>query len=45
MSKKLNNYSNVQSDMQWIRRCKQEELTLTDSFNAEDEAIERQKLY
>ena len=30
--------------MMWIRRCKQEELTLIDSFNDEDEATERMKL-
>ena len=45
MSKKGNIYSNVQSDMQWIRRCKQEEITLVDQFNDEDEAAERSKLY
>ena len=30
--------------MQWIRRCKQEELTLIDSFNGHDELAERQNL-
>ena len=46
MSKKTGNlYSNVQSDMQWIRRCKQEEITLVDQFNDEDEAAERSNLY
>ena len=36
--------SGVQSDMQWIRRCKQEEIALIDSFNDEDEVAERMKL-
>ena len=30
--------------MQWIRRCKQEEIALIDSFAAEDEVAERLKL-
>lgn len=28
----INQYSNVQYDRQWIRRCKQEEINLIDSF-------------
>ena len=36
--------SGVQSDMQWIRRCKQEEIAMMDSFTDEDEVAERMKL-
>ena len=36
--------SGVQSDMQWIRRCKQEEIALIDSFADDDEVAERLKL-
>ena len=41
----MKGYTNVQSDMQWIRRCKQEELTLIDSFQDQDELLEREQLY
>ena len=37
--------TNVQSDLQWIRRCKQEELMMTDEMEDIDEQIEREKLY
>ena len=30
--------------MQWIRRCKQEEIALIDSFADDDEVAERVKL-
>ena len=40
----MNHYNNVQSDMQWIRRCKQEEITLMEQLNEEDEIAQRQKL-
>ena len=33
-------YSNVQTDMQWIRRCKQEEITLQDDVDDEFGDIE-----
>ena len=44
MSKGVAGYTNVQSDMQWVRRCKQEEITLIDSLDDEDDYLERQKL-
>ncbi len=41
----MKGYTNVQADMQWIRRCKQEEVTLIDNFEDDDEEMERQRLY
>lgn len=36
-------YSNVQRDMQWIRRCKQEENTLVDAINEFNDLDEEKK--
>ena len=36
-------YSNVQSDMQWVRRCKQEENTLVDAVNEMNDLDEEKK--
>ena len=41
----MKNYTTVQRDMQWIRRCKQEESALIDDFSADDELKERERLY
>ena len=32
-NKETKNFSQVHIDKQWVRRCKQEELNLIDSFN------------
>ena len=37
-------YTNVQCDMQWVRRCKQEEITLIDAFDEEDDDQMRTRL-
>ena len=42
--KQVNQYSNVQCDMQWIRRVKQEEMQFMSNTSEEDEIIERQRL-
>ena len=31
--------------MQWIRRCKQEELSLIDNFSPDEDDAEKMKLY
>ena len=37
--------SNVQADLQWIRRCRQEEMVLAEPEDDIDEQLEREKLY
>ena len=41
----MKGFTNVQKDMQWVRRCKQEELTLIEQFINEEDNYEKQKLY
>lgn len=36
-------YSSVQSDMQWVRRCKQEENTMVDSISEINNLDEEKK--
>ena len=40
-----NIYSNVQTDQQWQRRCKQEELALVEAMEEVNVELEREKLY
>ena len=37
-------YTNVQTDMQWVRRCKQEEVTLIDAFDEDGDDKMKERL-
>ena len=41
----MKGYTSVQKDMQWVRRCRQEEISLIEQFINEEDNHEKQKLY